>query len=1261
MPTIKHIFHTLPMKIDKIEICNLASLEGEQVIDFTQEPLKSAGLFAITGNTGTGKSTILDAICLALYNEAPRLGNREKNTASPTGEKTSIYSPCNMLRRGATQGYSKVTFSLGLKEQYQAVWVAGLTRNGTYRPIERQLIRLQPKRQVLSDTNTDTKVRIEQLIGLDFDQFTRTVILAQNGFSNFLSAKKSDKSQLLEKITGTELYAQISRSIYRHTQEARTAYDLAKEKMESLARKTLNDDDLRHTRNDLYLSQTKHHKLTEERERVGKQLEWFEQYDKAKADYDQKKAAAYEARQAYNTMYDKRIDLERYDKLQPLAPTYHSIEQVKQNIARIKSDVSTKELIRERYMSDVEQSSSKLNDARSRLLTANQILSLRQPEINRGRQIEGQLHTAAENLKNTQADLLEHSEKLRQQQDERQREADELANCQKRLAAARLMVQSMTQHRRMIPQIDYLRSRLQRMNELRQNSQKEQKKQEDSNRNLAHLKEREAQLNDEAHSLQEEIGRLNGELLIHNQANKGLTSGEIQARLNRLNDLALQSGAAITLWNRIDRRYTEIHDKRDELRRRRAQNDVLNGEIIQKKVRVEELVRRYDQAHNSFTLSQSSAITSLRDKLKEGEPCPLCGSAHHPFHTESPAQLDDLLNNLKEQDAQAQRDLEDARRSLAELEKQYNDEQGRLAGEDSLLERLKGEQQEDVEAWKQYEGLDPTFATCDESVNRLNRLTTLKKIHESSDKERKDVALLLQTFNKHQDEINRINALIQQTQQKITEISRQQARIVAGKQVEETKIANARDAIDDNTRKLTDETTNIDSIITVSDWRKQWEQSYETFDRALADIKFRWDENSQAVDKEEKNLLILQQHVDKFDGIVSNLNQERQNLQRKADIQQQQVDKCKEELRNIFGSGSADEEAARLNGDVERCSKDADVALENYHTAQEKLNSVNGEISSLNAQSDEMDANRRRLQTRLDEDISRFNMGGGSMLQYHDLERYFSHPEDWSTLRHKIDILRSEQEAAEYKMETAEAVVNDLNRSPFRPADNDVMETQSALKERSESLSTQIDDTMKEQQNLEYTLHVHEDSVRESEAFRPTLLKKQNDMEQWQELNRVLGSADGKAFREIAQCYTFDFLVEYANRQLADLTPRYKLRTHPGTLQLEVIDRYMLDQVRAVNSLSGGESFIVSLALALGLSSLSSNNLEIGSLFIDEGFGNLDNENLNMVIDALSNLQNTQRRKVGVISHTELIQSRISPKICLVPKPGGRSVIEVRG
>ena len=128
------------MRIDKIEICNLASIEGEQQIDFTKEPLKSAGLFAITGNTGAGKSTVLDAICLALYNEAPRLGNKEKmSTKNADDDSPNVYNTCNMLRRGTTQGYSRITFSLNDGTQYMATWTAGLNRNNHFKPIQRWL------------------------------------------------------------------------------------------------------------------------------------------------------------------------------------------------------------------------------------------------------------------------------------------------------------------------------------------------------------------------------------------------------------------------------------------------------------------------------------------------------------------------------------------------------------------------------------------------------------------------------------------------------------------------------------------------------------------------------------------------------------------------------------------------------------------------------------------------------------------------------------------------------------------------------------------------------------------------------------------------------------------------------------------------------------------------------------------------------------------------------------------------------------------
>ena len=153
----------------------------------------------------------------------------------------------------------------------------------------------------------------------------------------------------------------------------------------------------------------------------------------------------------------------------------------------------------------------------------------------------------------------------------------------------------------------------------------------------------------------------------------------------------------------------------------------------------------------------------------------------------------------------------------------------------------------------------------------------------------------------------------------------------------------------------------------------------------------------------------------------------------------------------------------------------------------------------------------------------------------------------------------------------------------------------------------------------------------------------------------MFGSADGKRFRDLAQTLTFSFLVEHANHHLRRLTSRYQLNVLKGTLALEVIDHDMLDEHRFVHSLSGGETFIVSLALALGLASLSSSTLNIGSLFIDEGFGNLDEESLDLVLTTLSALEAGQGRKVGVVSHTEQIRTQIAPQICVERHGSGGS------
>ena len=180
------------------------------------------------------------------------------------------------------------------------------------------------------------------------------------------------------------------------------------------------------------------------------------------------------------------------------------------------------------------------------------------------------------------------------------------------------------------------------------------------------------------------------------------------------------------------------------------------------------------------------------------------------------------------------------------------------------------------------------------------------------------------------------------------------------------------------------------------------------------------------------------------------------------------------------------------------------------------------------------------------------------------------------------------------------------------------------------------------------------------EQIAKELSEKQSVADRWAKLNKLIGSADGAKFKVIAQSYTLNLLLLHANKHLSYLSKRYKLQQVPGTLALQVVDCDMCDEIRTVYSLSGGESFLISLALALGLSSLSSNNLNVESLFIDEGFGSLDAESLRTAMEALEQLQ-MQGRKIGVISHVQEMSERISVQVQVHKKVNGKSVLTVVG
>ena len=217
------------MKILAIRLKNLASLAGPFEIDFTAEPLASAGLFAITGPTGAGKSTLLDALCLALFGAVPRLNNTGRDAKVPDADgEIATGDPRTLLRRGTGEGYAEVDFVGVDGRRYRARWEANRAREkaGGKLQASRQSLRDIDQDQLLASQKGEYKTQLEAALGLNFEQFTRAVLLAQSEFSAFLKADDNDRSELLEKLTDTALYTRLGRRAFDKTKEAREAHKL---------------------------------------------------------------------------------------------------------------------------------------------------------------------------------------------------------------------------------------------------------------------------------------------------------------------------------------------------------------------------------------------------------------------------------------------------------------------------------------------------------------------------------------------------------------------------------------------------------------------------------------------------------------------------------------------------------------------------------------------------------------------------------------------------------------------------------------------------------------------------------------------------------------------------------------------------------------------------------------------------------------------------------------------------------------------------
>ncbi len=443
-----------------------------------------------------------------------------------------------------------------------------------------------------------------------------------------------------------------------------------------------------------------------------------------------------------------------------------------------------------------------------------------------------------------------------------------------------------------------------------------------------------------------------------------------------------------------------------------------------------------------------------------------------------------------------------------------------------------------------------------------------------------------------------------------------------------------------------------DSVSAVPDWQKLLEQ--QKLDEQLKNLSLTWkkkenDKQSAAVkrDAAQQALTFLLEQGEQNAKEV----QERENLHLATTAT---LNTLTEARAKLLDGRPAD----TVEAEHERCVKrqqDAEAAaLANQQRCSGALEQRKGELSQLLQSLKDNASIVKDLQAQLTQWLQARPDGMDMPL----LAELTARDMGWvAEERDSLNNLNQALTAARTTVTERRQALTAHEQSPDKPEPE---HTPESLKQTLTNLEEVQKEKDKKKSEIAGRLLMHEQNKKRRSAYEEELNEKTDVYEAWSKLNILFGSAKGEKFRLMAQGYTLDALLVYANKHLKDLSGRYSLLRIPDTLALQVVDHDMLGENRAVHSLSGGESFLISLALALGLASLSSNRMHVESLFIDEGFGSLDSETLRVAMDTLERLQ-TQGRKIGVISHVAEMTERIPVRIRVKKKTGGSSKIEVEG
>lgn len=1232
------------MRIDKIELRNLGPLEGEHLIDFTREPLSSATLFAITGQTGTGKTTLLDAICLGLYGKT-----LQHNYSSPI----NTLDVHNILHRGQSEAYSRITFSLSDGTSYEVSWSAHLKQAGTFDPPKQTLRKLYPRHEDY-DYSED---KISTLIHLSFEQFTHTIILPQNSFAHFLQATQDDKVLLLESLTDTKEFGRISEIIFYKAEQANKNYEELVKKLEGINMSKLDDGTLTKLNEELTLYRGQLTRDETALQGIEKQLQWYADYNKAQQDFETQKKLQFDAQRTCNSLFDKQQLLDRFDSVLPFQALYHEIRQTELEISRLKDQATLKQKDLHEQNELLEKVTHQFEVAQGRLTEVKDISEHRLAQFNLGSSLQGQISAIDTQLKKNNEKLDHYREAIRTQNEELVNKESAHDALSRQIDLIRQRMQAISMHHTLIENMDSVNVQLQKIASIETSAFNLQKTLQDDQKALQSFKDQKNKQNKQRSELQSELHSLKDELLIHDQANHGLNSVHLQQRLSRLSDLRRRSRGALNLWKRIADDYNQIDEKEAEIRRREISLGSLKEDITALSLKLSSHYESRNVLRASHMLSQSDNIKELRRQLKEGNACPVCGAAHHPYHSETEQELGHLLSDLEKNYQLAEHEVIASREQLAHKREQYAEEQGQLQIVRDYFEKTKAQLLNDIQEWTDFQDMDESFNDCSPTVNRQGRQILITQLLDSTERELKQQIEINQQFNQHQESINSINQKIRNNAEALQENFRNLSEVQAEERVLESRITEKQGQLEQYDHDRTYLMNEVDKRMTVSLWKEKWAKSHDNFFQELSSLCEEWKTSTTSLAQAHEQEFKLQEEINALFNWLTDKNNVRTEIEQDVHDMQQLTTNMQQQLHRMFGDQTLDQAIQSQQTELFTATHDAEASHKQLDDITKTVQLLQGQLQDINQQRQRRETDLQQSRSQLDMQISRFN-NDHSTLQYFELDKLFTDQRDWMKLRNTIAESNDHLREINFKVETTSARILQLQQATERPSE-EPNEMQQALESRRFSFQQHLEKIRQQSSLAQTRLAMHNLAQQQLEGYESQKLQLSQEAQKWAKLSQLIGSADGMKFRKMAQHTIFDILTTHANNHLQKLDPRYQLQVHPGTLDFEIIDHDMLSQPRNIQTLNNAEKAIISLSLAIGLSSFLSGSTHIATFFIDQDFGSLNNTQLNLVLSSLHRFATLTNCKIGILSGAEQIMSCMEPQIRLTKLPANKTHIDI--